>query len=427
MYYDKGILFDTDLVKSLKEKFYFPDFDPTYGERLFFDNSGGSLRLKAAVEAKAAMERFPDCPDRTHPQAKKLKEIVNRGTEELLDIVFSAKNGSLISELTASQTMFHIIGLIMENVPGTNAVVSSIEHPSAYDAVEYYCKKTGKEMRVIPANQKTGEIEPEAVMEFVDENTSLLSVTSASNVCGVITDLKAIVEAARKIKPNIYIVSDAVQHAPHAPLDVSELGLDGANFAPYKFFGVRGCGFGYVSERVAKFPHHRLLAKNETEFALGTSAPGNFAAAMEIINYVCDLGALFVNGTRKELFKAGMNRIHLQERALLHRLLEGTEEIPGLRYIKGVTVYTDALPLSRRDLIAAIGISGLDSTACAQKFQERGVTVCDRSNSSLYSKRIVSALGMPGCVRISPMHCHGKEDIDKFLKITAEIAKSQLI
>ncbi len=423
MYYDNGILFDSDFIGKLKEKFYFPDFDPEYGGRLFFDNSGGSLRLAAAVKAKNDVERFPDCPDRTHQKATELKELVTRGTSELLEIVFSAEGGSLISELTASQVMFQIVGMIMENIPGTNAVVSSLEHPSAYDAVEYYCKKTGKEMRVIPANSETGEIEPEAVMRLVDENTTLLSVTSASNVCGVITDLRSIVAAARAVKPDIYIVSDAVQHAPHAPLNVAELKLDGANFAPYKFFGVRGCGFGYVSERVAALPHHKLIAKPQQEFALGTSSPGNFAAAIEIINYVCEIGAHFISeGTRKDLFQEGMRRIHLQERALLYRILEGTPEIPGLRHIPGVTVYTDKLPLSRRDLIAAIGIDGLDSTSCAQEYEKRGVIVCDRSIDSIYSRRIVKALNIPGCVRVSPLHCHTTEDIDMFLKITAEIA-----
>ena len=60
----KGILFDDDFQQSLKEKFYYADADPEKGERLFFDNSGGSLRLKKCVEAKAALECFPDCPER---------------------------------------------------------------------------------------------------------------------------------------------------------------------------------------------------------------------------------------------------------------------------------------------------------------------------------------------------------------------------
>ena len=117
-----------------------------------------------------------------------------------MEIIFGAKEGSLITELTASQTMFHMVGLIMENIPGTNAVVSSIEHPSAFDAIEYYCKKTGKELRVVPANKKTGGIDVSEVLKLVDKDTCLLSIMSASNISGNIMDIEQIVKKAREIK-----------------------------------------------------------------------------------------------------------------------------------------------------------------------------------------------------------------------------------
>lgn len=423
MNYPNGILFDEKLTKELKEKFYCVDADEKYGKRLFFENSGGSLRLKKCVEAKAELEQFPDCPERIHERSVYLKGIVERGTKEILEIVFGAKEGSLITELTASQTMFHMVGLIMENIPGTNAVVSSIEHPSAFDAIEFYCKKTGKELRVVPANQETGGIEPDEVIKYVDENTCLLSIMSASNISGNIMDIETIVKKARGIKPDLYIISDAVQHAPHHAMDVEKLGIDGMNFAPYKFFGIRGCGFAYVSNRVAELPHHKLIAKDQSVFELGTSAPGNFAAALEIINYVCEIGAHFITSKdRRELYLEGMKRIHLQERALLYRMLEGTKEVPGLRHIKGVTVFADKDELANRDLIAAIAINGIDFTECVAEYQKRGVTVYERVVGSIYSKRILEALGLNGAIRVSPLHCHSAEDIDKFLKITAEIA-----
>jgi hypothetical protein len=40
----------------------------------------------------------------------------------------------------------------------------------------------------------------------------------------------------------------------------------------------------------------------------------------------------------------------------------------------------------------------------------------------IYSARILNALGLDGAIRISPLHCHGKADIDKFLRITKKIA-----
>lgn len=427
MEYPHGLLFSKKIQKELKSKFFYSAADPEYGKRLFFENSGGSLRLKKCVLAKEEIEKFPDCPERIHERSLRLKALVEDGTREIMEIIFGAKRGSLITELTASQTMFHMVGLIMENVPGTNAVVSSIEHPSAFDAVEFYCKKTGKELRVVPANKKTGGIDPDEVIKLVDENTCLLSVMSASNISGTIMDIETITRRARAIKPDLYIISDAVQHAPHSILDVERLGIDGMNFAPYKFFGIRGCGFAYVSERVAALPHRKLIAKDDSVFELGTSAPANFSAAMEIINYVAEIGSRYiVSEDKKELYNEGMRRIHLHERALLYRLLEGSKDLPGLRHIPGVKVFVDTEDLTARDLIVAMAIDGTDFTECVAEYQRRGVTVYERVNTSIYSKRILDALGLDGAIRVSPLHCHGVDDIDEFLKITASIAAESI-
>lgn len=418
-----GILFDSKFQKTLKARFCHTGQDPEYGKRLFFENSGGSLRLQTCVDAKAACECFPDCPERNHARSTHLRSIVENGTKEILEVIFGAKSGALITELTASQTMFHMVGLIMENIEGTNAVVSSIEHPSAYDAVEFYCKKTGKELRVIPANPLTGGIDPDEAVKYIDQGTCLLSVMSASNISGTIIDIETIVKKARAIKPDLYILSDAVQHAPHCAINVEKLGIDGMNFAPYKFFGIRGCGFAYVSDRVAALPHHKLTAKDQSVFELGTSTPGNFAAILEVINYVCMIGTHYISTTdRRSLFVEGMRRIHLHERALLHRLLEGTAQTPGLRHISGVTVFVDTEDLTMRDLIVAIAIDGMDFTECVAEYQRRGATVYERVNTSIYSKRILEALGLTGAIRVSPLHCHGTDDIDRFLRITADIA-----
>lgn len=126
---------------------------------------------------------------------------------------------------------------------------------------------------------------------------------------------------------------------------------------------------------------------------------------------------------KRTLFVEGMNRIHMHEKALLHRLLEGSKTQPGLRSIPGVQVYVDTKDLAAKDLIVAMGIQGMDFTESVKEYQKRGVTVYERINSNIYSKRIVEALGLEGAIRVSPLHCHGKDDIDRFLKITQEIAE----
>lgn len=421
-----GILFSDEYQQKLKDQFCYPDADPVHGERLFFENSGGSLRLRKAVEAKAFVEEFPDCPERVRGRGYEMSHYVSDGTKDILETVFGAKSGSLITELSASQTMFAAVGTIMEGIDwGTNAVTSSLEHPSAHDAVEYYCNQTGREFRVVPANKVTGGLDVDEILKYVDKDTCLVSIMAASNISGNIMDIKEISRRVREINPEIFVVTDAVQHAPHAVIDVEDWNVDVANFAPYKFFGVRGCGYAYVSDRVCALPHRKLIHKPDSVWALGTPTPGNFAAMMAVIDYVCSIGADFCDSTnRRELYIEGMHRIHLQERALLYRILEGTDEIPGLRHIENVEVYVDMEDLTYKDLIIAMGIKGIDYAECSQKYLEHGVTIFERVLTSPYSKRIVEALGLKGALRVSPLHCNSSADIDKFLQITKKIAES---
>ena len=326
----KGVFFSDEYQEYLKSQFSYADSDPEYGHRLFFENSGGSLRLKQAVEIKRELEEFPDCPERTRGRGKDLGVFVSEGTKEIMNIIFGTSQGALVTDLTASQAMFHAVTTILDNVKwGSNAVTTQLEHPSAHDAVEYACIRTGREFREIPANPVTGGIEVDEVLKHVDENTVLVSVMAASNISGNIMDIKEISRRVHEINPDIYVISDAVQHAPHCVIDVEDWNVDVCNFAPYKFFGVRGCGFAYVSHRVANMFHARLLFKAPDVWALGTPAPGNFAAMMAVIDYVCSIGRHFSPSTygSRELFVEGMNRIHLQERALLHDHLVARRDV----------------------------------------------------------------------------------------------------
>lgn len=99
---------------------------------------------------------------------------------------------------------------------------------------------TGKELRIAPSDPVSGGISADSVAALVDGDTCLLSIMMASNISGAVQDIPEIVRRAREKKPDLYILVDAVQHAPHGIIDVDSLGIDGIMFAPYKFFGVRG-------------------------------------------------------------------------------------------------------------------------------------------------------------------------------------------
>ncbi|MGZ5180229.1 MAG: aminotransferase class V-fold PLP-dependent enzyme [Ramlibacter sp.] len=418
---DRGEAFPADLSRQIKARFHHVDHDFMGRERLFFENAGGSLRLKAALEAVAKVDAVPDSAERIHEVAAWLKQVQARGTDDVR-LLLNASGGTVHASLTASGAMFDMVRAVAENVPGDNIVTTVLEHPSSYDAAAHYAQQLGKELRVAPSNRVTGGIDVEEIVRLVDERTCVLVVIYASNISGAKLDLEQIVRRAREVKPDLYVIVDAVQHAPHGLIDLQKTPVDGINIAPYKFFGCRGSGFSWLSDRAAVLPHHRLAGKRPDFWDLGSAAPWQFAVMTEIVDYVCWIGGQAGGGRdRRALFARGMERIGLHERALLARLLEGSGRVPGLRHIPGVTVLLDHDDLSRRDLILAIALEGLEHAQAVREYEKRGVIVYERVASSLYSGRMLNSLGLEGAVRVSPLHCHTFDDVDRFLEVTRDI------
>ena len=417
-------MFTEEELAEIRAQFYYVDEDYYGRKRLFFDNAGGSLRLKKAEEAFRRIDSMPDASEHSNSLALELAALEDRGREDIKHVIFNAKNGTIYPTYTASQIAMEMIRVILEYAKGTNVVTTMLEHPSVFDAARMYSEKHGMELRVAGVNKATGGVDTETILGLIDENTALLCCMAASNISGYIYETEKICKKAREINPDIYIYIDAVQHAPHGILDPEKWGADVTSFAPYKFFGVRVFGIACLSDRVSTFAHHRLLGKAEDDWEIGSPATAQFAVITEIINYVADLGkkAFPEETDRRKLFEAGMQRIADHERGLLEMMLEGTGDVPGLRHIPGVIVQMDGKDLMTRDLILGIEFERLTCQQAVAEYEKRGVITFERALSSMYSKRMVEAFDSKGMVRLSPLHVNTPAEILQFLQVTKELA-----
>lgn len=418
-----GNLFDATELNELRKKFKYVDAQANGKKRVFFDNAGGSLRLIDAEERFHAIDLHPDASEHLNTLALELLDIENKGREDIRTL-FNAKHGAIATGYTASQLMMEAVRIVSENVKGTNVVTTCLEHPSSFDAMSMYAEKYGRELRVAKANPITGGIDTEEVISLIDKDTAIVSVMAASNISGHIMDIAAIAKQAKAINPDIIVISDAVQHAPHGTIDPENDGIDVMNFAPYKFFGIRGFALMYISDRVKDWPHHRLLCSPSDNWEIGSPGTANFAAMSAIVDYVCGLGtkAAAQAFDRRQLFEAGMKRIADHERALLELMLEGTETAPGLRHIPGINVKMDDPDLNKRDLIIGIEFANMDAVKAREELEKRGVVAFERMGNSIYSARMLEQFNSPGVVRMSPLHVNTPEEITFFLNVCAEVA-----
>ncbi len=417
-------MFTEEELAEIRAQFYYVDEDYYGRKRLFFDNAGGSLRLKKAEEAFHRIDSMPDASEHSNSLALELAALEDRGRDDIKHVIFNAKSGTIYPTYTASQIAMEMVRVILENAKGTNVVTTMLEHPSVFDAARMYSEKHGMELRVAGVNKETGGVDAETILGLIDKDTALLCCMAASNISGYIYETEKICKKAREINPDIYIYIDAVQHAPHGSLDPEKWGADVTSFAPYKFFGVRGFGIAFLSDRVSAFAHHRLLGKAEDDWEIGSPATAQFAVITEIINYVADLGkkAYPEETDRRKLFEAGMQRIADHERGLLWMMLEGTGDVPGLRHIPGVIVQMDGKDLMTRDLILGVEFEHLTCQQAVAEYEKRGVITFERALTSMYSKRMVEAFDSKGMVRLSPLHVNTPAEIRQFLQITQELA-----
>ncbi|NLI52901.1 MAG: aminotransferase class V-fold PLP-dependent enzyme [Clostridiales bacterium] len=419
-----GRFFPPELIKELRKKIRYVDHDPAC-QRIYFESAGGSLTLGACCDAAAELNAIPDFANRPTPGAAPLQLAQTNGIADS-KLTFGAKSGSILADLTVSKAIFTVTGVILENATGTNVVTTELEHPATYDSCLYFGRMFNKEVRSARINSETGAVDVEDLVSKIDKDTALLSIIHASNITGTINDIKTIVREARKINPNIYILLDSTQHIPHGIIDVEQLGVDAAGYAPYKMLGKRGLGIMWVSDRVATMPHPHFLEGMPNDWDLGGYEPAGLYGITLVTDYICDIGKHYsASEDRRTLFEAGMEAIELQERALIYRILHGSSEIPGVNNIPGVNIHF-VQDITKRDCILPMTFENIDTETAVKKFIANGIYVYHRSRTNKMSRRILDGIGIPSLVRVAPMHCNTLEEVDRFLTVTAGIATGRL-
>jgi selenocysteine lyase/cysteine desulfurase len=418
--YEKG-LYPPELMEEIRSRFEYVDSDPYSGKRIYLEAASGSLRPKTVIEAMANETCLPDQQGRANPGSAHSVEVTAKGIEDLM-IFFGAKSGQTIPGWSSSHVLYRITNAVLSSIPGTNVVTTGLDHASVRSAVTQFAEKYGKEERIAEPNRETGSVELDKVYEKIDKNTCFLAVIHTSNVTGEVFDVKTIVEEARKIKPDLYIMVDGVQYSPSDLIDVEEIGADAYVFAPYKNYGVKGCGYAHVSERLAKLPHWKYIFKPETSWDMGGVEHQSYAAWSAVVDYLCWLGGRFTDSAdRREQVVAAMKSIKAHSTGLLSRLINGTDKIAGFKDMKHVTAIGMGEDLSSRACLVGFNLEGIESAKGCELYKGERLRLHAPGQDPFFAA-MLKQLGTSSFIRLSACHYNTPEEIELFLKATASFS-----
>ena len=120
---------------------------------------------------------------------------------------------------------------------GDELVVTRLDHDANVAPWLAVAEDRGMTVRWLDFDPVDGRLRLDDLADLLGERTRLVAVGGASNALGTINDVARAVDIVRRAAPDALVYVDAVQSAPHIPIDVTALGCDLLAFSPYKMFG----------------------------------------------------------------------------------------------------------------------------------------------------------------------------------------------
>ena len=408
------------LIESIRKKFMHVETCPFEGDRIFFENAGGSLRLKSVVETSALYASYPDNQGRENEASKALVRSIENGKSKMR-LFFNADRGDVIVGESGTELLFRLIRTAALELPrGGTMLSSTLEHPASMSAMKKWAKNTLRSHIIVEHDDELGTVDEKAYLKKLTRDVRVVSIVHTSPVTGMTVDLEKITKEVRNVTPDCIIIVDGIQHSSHGAIDVQKYNIDGYVVSPYKMFSRHGYGVAWASDRLCALGKEQLVGGPFQNWELGTRDAGSYATFSDVVDYLDWLGSNFTNSeSARERLEASSVAIKAHEQELVNLALHGSENLIGLIKIEQIEIIGDLASTSREGVVSFY-FKNKPSTLIVEKLRQRKIRVHIRKDDH-YCGNILRPLNQKDCIRFSICHYNSKAEVIEFLKAINEI------
>ena len=405
---------DIDFVRSR-----FPAFaQPSLQDQAFFENAGGSYTCQPVIDR---LFRFYH-ERKVQPYGG--YEAARLGGEEMdeartrLAALMGVETDELSFGPSTTQNTYVLANAFRQWMrPGEAIIVTNQDH-EANTGPWRRLDDDGIEVREWKIDPDTGHLDPEGLVNLLDEKVRLVCFPHCSNVVGEINPVAEITATAHAA--GAFVCVDGVSYAPHGLPNVEELGADIYLFSSYKTYG----------------PHQGIMVMRR---ALGMTLPnqGHYFNGDSLYKRFTPAGPDHAQVAASAGMADYFDELHAHhglagntpaaKMAVVHDLMRDHETDllqPLLDYLGSKNSVRLLGPRRADNRAPTVAVDvGSDAFELSEKLAPLGIMA---GGSDFYAVRALEAMGVDpakGVLRLSFVHYTSKAEIDKLLEALEKVLK----
>jgi cysteine desulfurase family protein (TIGR01976 family) len=394
---------------------------------IFFDNPGGTQIARSSLERIVSYLRDTNANHGGRfATSRASDETVKHAREEMAAFLNAGWPEEIILGPNMTTLTFRMTQALAPTFQaGETIVVTRLDHDANFSPWTRMAEDRGLNVRVVDFDVETGLLDLADMDRALELRPRLVAVGYASNALGTVNPIQQMIEKAHAVGALVYI--DAVQYAPHGPIDVQKLGCDFLACSAYKFFGPHiGILYGRrdLLEQTRAYRVRPAPAEAPEKFETGTNNFEGIAGLLGALEYLKWVGRTFGSefaelhaeeySGQQLIYKQAMGAIRSYEYELSRRFLEVLESIPGL------CLYgpTDRRQLDQRVPTFAFTLGNHSAAEVAEYLGQNDIYAWD---GNFYAINVTERLGLEqpdrGLVRTGAVHYNTLAEIDRLGEI----------